>query len=508
MESVQTRTKPTEEEVLQRALQNPFQVLLEENVKLSLYDFLQMFWNEVSEDRFKDNWHVKYLCNELEKIAWRVARNQVKENDLIINIPPGTTKTIICSIMFPAWCWSQDWYWMRFICASYSDRLALESAEKSRDLIRSDKFQALFPNLMIKEDKDTKSNFRIVKKLPGAHKRTFRTKSGGNRFSTSVGGSLTGFHGHIIIIDDPLNPQQAASEKELESCNRWMEQTLPTRKTDKEVTATILVMQRLHENDPTGRALVRKKSMIKHICLPGEIRNYRDLVKPKDAVKNYRDDLLDPVRLSWKALHDLENELGQYGFAGQVGQNPVPPGGGMFKVDNMPVIDQFSSELVIVKKVRYWDKAATTDDGAYTAGVKMFRLRNGKFVIVDVCRGQWGSAQRERNILNQAIADGRDTRIGIEQEPGSGGKESVQASIRNLAGYSVEADRPTGDKVFRADPFSVQVNNGNVLLMPGKWNDDFLHELRMFPFGTYKDQVDAASGAFHMLTAKREARVL
>ena len=508
MEFPRVESEVSRDDIIRKALDHPFQVLLEEEAKPPLYNFLRMFWSEVSEDAFKDNWHVRYLCNQLEEVAYRVANNEPKKYDLIINIPPGTTKTIICSIMFPAWCWSMGWYYFRFICASYSDRLALESAEKSRDLIRSEKFQMLYPDLMIKDDKDTKSNFRIVKKIPSVSGKGFKIRSGGNRFSTSVGGTLTGFHGHILIIDDPLNPQQAASEKELLNCNNWMEQTLPTRKTDKDVTATVLVMQRLHENDPTGRALARKKHKIKHICLPGEIRNYRDMVKPSEAADYYEDDLLDPVRLGWNALKDLEDDLGQYGFAGQVGQNPVPPGGGMFKVDNMPTIDGFSSELVLLQKVRYWDKASTIEDGAYTAGVKMFKLRTGKFVIADVVRGQWSADKREQIIRNQAEADGRDVRIGLEQEPGSGGKESVQASIRNLAGFSVIADRPTGDKVFRADPFSVQVNNGNVLIMPGAWNESFIHELRMFPFGTYKDQVDAASGAFHMLTAKREARVL
>ena len=169
----------TREEILQRALQDPFQVLKEMDTRLSLYNFMKMMWSEVSEDNFKDNWHVKYLCDNLEKVAYRVAKNLPKEHDLVINIPPGTTKTIICSIMFPAWCWSMGWYWMRFICASYSATLALESAEKSRDLIKSEKFHAMFPELSIKDDKDTKSNFRIVRKTVSRNG-AVKNKMGGN----------------------------------------------------------------------------------------------------------------------------------------------------------------------------------------------------------------------------------------------------------------------------------------------------------------------------------------
>jgi len=497
--------------IIARALQDPYQVLQETGKKLSLYEFILLFWSEVSEDTFKDNWHVKFLCGHLEDMAFRVAKNLPKKHDLVINIPPGTTKTIICSIMFPAWCWARGWYWMRFITASYSAQLALESAEKSRDLIKSDKFMKMYPDLIIKDDKDTKSNFRIAKKIRNGSR--IRLRHGGNRFSTSVGGSLTGFHGHILIIDDPLNPDQAASEKELVNCNRWMEQTLPTRKTDKEVSAMVLVMQRLHQNDPTGRILEKKKEKIKHICLPGQILHYKQFVKPKEALLKYKDNLLDPVRLSWSALGELLDDLGQYGFAGQIGQNPTPPGGGMFKPDHMPVLNILSSELNIVKTVRYWDKAATKDGtgsstASYTAGVKMCVFRNGQFLILDVVRGRWGTDEREAIIKSTAINDGRNVHIGLEQEPGSAGKDGAQATIRNLAGFSVTADRPTGDKAYRADPFSVQVNNGNVILMNADWNKAFKEELEMFPNGTYKDQVDAAAAAFNMLAGKKQVKVI
>ena len=506
MELVQNKVELSRDEILEKVLSDPFLVMKARARRMSLYEFLVMFWNEVSDDNYKDNWHVKYLCDELEEVARRVSKNLPKKHDLIINIPPGTTKTIICSIMFPAWCWAMGWYWMRFITASYSDKLSLESAEKSRDLIRSDKFKKMFPELGIKEDKDTKSNFRIVKTF--ATEKSFKRKVGGNRYSTSVGGTLTGFHGHILIIDDPLNPEQAASEKELGTCNRWMEQTLPTRKTDKDVTATVLVMQRLHQNDPTGRALDRKKAKLRHICLPGQIRDYEKYLQPKEAKKHYKDYLLDPVRLSWNVMGELEEDLGQYGFAGQIGQNPAPPGGGMFKVEHMPIIDTVRP-ADIVATIRYWDKAATETAGAaFTAGVKMSLLHNNKFVIHDVVRGRWSAEVREKIIRSTAEADGHEVRVYMEQEPGSGGKESVQASIRNLIGFASYADRPTGDKIRRADPYSVQVNNGSVMLLRADWNKAYKDELAVFPFGTYKDQVDGSSGAFNMLVVNKQVRIL
>ena len=119
--------------------------------------------------------------------------------------------------------------------------------------------------------------------------------------------------------------------------------------------------------------------------------------------------------------------------------------------------------------------------------------------MLDVVRGQWDSNERERVIEQTAQLDGPKVIIGLEQEPGSGGKESAESTLRRLAGYRVRVDRPTGAKEWRADPFSSQVNGNNVSMKRGDWNAAFLEELRFFPSSTYKDQVDASSGAFNML---------
>jgi predicted phage terminase large subunit-like protein len=389
---------------------------------------------------------------------------------------------------------------MRFITASYSAQLALESADYCRDLVKSDAFQRLYPDIRIREDKDTKSNFKIVYTSNG------RQFSSGGRYSTSVGATIMGFHGDILIIDDPLNPTQAASEIQLGIANDWMEQSLPTRKTNKDNTPTVLIMQRLHQDDPTGHWLAKQKENIRHISLPGEIRNYKKQLKPPECEKYYIDDLLDINRISWKVLKDLEADLGQYGYAGQIGQDPTPPGGGMFKVDHFQFLSVRPEGRTIVHTIRAWDKAGTADGGAYTAGVKMSKLMNGSFLVEDVKRGRWSSNERERIIKETAEADGLNVEIWLEQEPGSSGLESAQGTIRNLAGFVCKAKTATGDKPTRADPFSVQVNVGNVSLMTGLWNHAYLEELRFFPYSTFKDQTDASSLAFFSLVGKRVAR--
>jgi predicted phage terminase large subunit-like protein len=489
-------------------MQNPLLLIRELNNR-SFFEFFKFFWPEVSSEPLILNWHIEYLCGELQTIAERVGNNKPRVEDLIINIPPGTTKTILCSIMFPAWCWTR-WYHMKFICVSYTAQLALESAEYSRDLVRSDRFSAVYPELGIKEDKDTKSNFRVIKRVSTTPGKTQAILHGGNRFSTSVGGSLTGFHGHIIIWDDPLNPQQAVSETELHNINRWMSQTLPTRKVNKVVSTTIGVMQRLHQNDPSGYILGKKKN-VKHICLPGEINNpkYAELVNPPELKSKYVDGLLDANRLNEVVLKDLEADLGQYAYAGQIGQSPTPPAGGMFKVDNFAFMERLIGSAFIETTVRFWDKAGTKEqvDGkgkaCYTVGVKMSKLSNGKYLVQDVIRGRWSSEERERKILQTAEADGVEVNVYYEQEPGSGGKESAEATTKNLAGFHGQAILPKGDKIYRADPYSVQVNLGQVILLKGDWNHEYIEEHRHFPFSTYKDQVDASSGAFSRLASKR-----
>ena len=489
---------------IEHLLKNPLLIQRELNNR-SLFEFLKWAWPELSGQPFIANWHIAYLCRELEEIAHGVGNRIPKDHDLLINVPPGSTKTILCSIVFPVWCWTK-WHWIRFITASYSGILALESAEYSRDLIRSARFQELYPELSIKLDKDTKSNYKIVKKVQSStSKFQYKDHVGGGRYSTSVGGTLTGFHGDIIIWDDPLKPQNT-SDAEIEIANHWIDETLPTRKTDKSVSVIIGIMQRIHQNDPSGHMLSKNKTNLRHLCFPAEIRNYHEYLKPKECAKYYVDDLFDARRMGWNVLMELEKDMGQYGYAGQIGQNPTPAGGGMFRVDHFQSVPLPPQKEEIIQTIRYWDKAASDGKGCFTVGVKMAKLTRDRYIILDVKRGQWNSDERERIILETARVDGENVIIYVEQEPGSGGKESTEDSIRNLAGFVCYGDRPTGNKILRADIYSVQVNNGAFMILSGLWNSKFIEEHRFFPMSTYKDQVDAAAGAFNKLVARRVAR--
>jgi predicted phage terminase large subunit-like protein len=365
----------------------------------------------------------------------------------------------------------------KVIGASYSKDLAGDLSRKNRDIVKSSKYEKCF-NIELREDQDVKTYFMNSKK--------------GFRIAVGTGG-ITGYHGHFIIVDDPLNPNEALSDAELKATNTWMFETLSNRKVDPKITPTILIMQRLHQNDPTAN-MIEKTDRIKHICLPAIAT---EKVNPPELARHYIDGIMDPIRLPKNVLDNYYKALGERGFTGQYLQFPSPASGSMFKIDRITTdIPSYKWRL----RVRFWDKAGTAQGGAYTAGVLMGVDINNKFWVLDVVRGQWDSAARERIIKETTIRDGYEVVVGVEQEPGSGGKESAENTAKNLAGYHVKIIRPTGDKTARADPFSTQVNAGNVSIMRGNWNQPFLDELMFFPDSTYKDQVDASSGAFSLLS--------
>lgn len=456
----------------------------------SFYDFVQRFWHVVVPEIPVWNWHIEAICQILQEAAERVFRGETNPHDIVINVPPGTTKSTIASVLFPAWIWTK-FPTGRSLCASYSNLLALDLSRKSRDVIRSDKWKELFGELALRDDQDAKGYFANEK--------------GGMRYAVGTGGSVTGFHGHFLIIDDPIDPNRAISELDLATANRWVAETLGSRKVNKETTVTILIMQRLHQNDPSAVMLARREQgiNIKHVKFPAEIQgNGLDTVRPRKYAKCYKDKLLDPVRLPRKVLDEMRVTLGQFGYSGQMLQDPVPLGGGMFQTDKIrieepPPLREFRAIT------RAWDKAGTQDGGAFTAGVKMGQDKKGRFWIMDSKTGQWDSAKREDVIKQTAQIDTKIVVIVVEQEPGSGGKESAQSTVRNLAGFRVRVQKPTGDKVLRADPFSVQVNGENVYMVAGPWNKKYIDELKYFPNSTYKDQTDASSSAFTDLTSAK-----
>ena len=321
-------------------------------------------------------------------------------------------------------------------------------------------------------------------------------------WAAGVGGPITGKGFHLGIIDDPVkNAEDAASETVRARQWDWYRSTFYTRQ---EPGAAIVVIQtRWHEDDLSGRLLAHETVEpeywhVVHLpALKEEPPAYPPTVTLEPDAR--RDgEALAPARYPASKLAGIMRANGDYYWGALYQQRPRGRDGNMFKREWFPIVPTAPANA---RYVRYWDKAGTAGGGAYTAGV-LLAEHGGVFTICDVIMGQWGADERERVIVQTAAADSAaygHVEIGHEQEPGSGGKESAEATTRRLAGYVVYADRPTGDKALRAEPVASQAAAGSVRMVAAPWNGRLLEVLTAFPLGAVRDPVDALSGAFARL---------
>lgn len=436
----------------------------------SLFEFIKSFWGVIIKEKPVYNWHIEYLCKELEELAYYIINRLPKPYDLIINIPPGTTKSTICTVMFPAWLWVQDPS-LRIISNSYSADLSIEHAVKSRDIILSGKYNRLFPEVKLRKDKSAKSSYENVKS--------------GARYSTSTGGTITGKHAHVIINDDPLNPNQAASDADRKSANEHTK-TLSSRKVDKKNTPTITIMQRLHESDVTGYLLSKKSEDIRHICLPAESSKK---VKPIELKDRYVNGLLDPIRLDREVLTEAKKDLGSYGYANQFDQNSAPPEGGILKTKWFDVVDWKDEYNNLVWNTAV-DSAYTEDLDNDESGMLQFAISKNEVLLRYAEEVYKEFPELVKYTQTFAFAHGYTNRSMIYVEPKASGKSLVQTIKRETRTNIKEDDNPVKDKVARATDISPICESKRVKLIRGAWNDTFLDQVKTFPNTKKKGLID------------------
>jgi len=311
--------------------------------------------------------------------------------------------------------------------------------------------------------------------------------------------------------DDAHNVREGESDAARNSVLMWWDEVMASRLNNPKTGVKVVIMQRVHEADLSGHILETDANHEwSHLCLPARFEgehNSHTALNFKDP-RTTEGEPLWPEQYGDKQLKELEQSMSAYAAAGQLQQRPAPRTGGMFsKFIEADVVPAAWKRL---RTVRAWDKAGTTDGGAYTAGVLMSRYEAGldtmgrpafKYVVHDVIRGQWSAGKRETIIRQTAQQDGKEVIIYVEQEPGSGGKESAEGTVRGLVGYTVRIDRVTGSKEIRAEPYATQVEWENVVVIKNpNWTRAFLEEHRSFPKGKFKDQVDGASMAFSALS--------
>ena len=420
----------------------------------------------------KWGWALDAICDHLEAVS----RGDIRR--LLMNVPPGTMKSLLTGVIWPAWEWGPlGKPQTRIIGTAHKQDLAIRDAMKCRRLIMSEWFQDRWPVALV-SDQNAKTKFEN-------DKTGFR--------EAMAFASMTGSRGDRIILDDPLSADDANSEAALKAAELTFTEALPTR-VNNDRSAIVVIMQRLHERDTSGLILERGMGYT-HLCLPMRYEPARRCVTPIFTDPRQTDgELLFPERFPETQVAQLEKDMGSYAAAGQLQQRPSPRGGGMFKRAWFPIVDAAPANCVWV---RGWDLAATANDtAAFTAGVKIGRAPDGRFYIADATRIQGSPADVERLLKNTASQDGRAVKGSIPQDPGQAGKAQSSYLIRQLAGYTYTASPETGDKETRAGPLAAQAEAGNVLIVRGDWNREFLDELAGFPMGKFKDQVDAATRAF------------
>jgi predicted phage terminase large subunit-like protein len=402
---------------------------------------------------------------------------------LLMNVPPGTMKSLLTGVIWPAWEWGpRGMPQMRFLGTAHKQDLAVRDSMKCRRLIQSPWYQALWP-MPLTSDQNAKTKFEN-------HSTGFR--------EAMAFTSMTGSRGDRVILDDPLSADDANSDAELLRAELSFTEALPSR-VNNEASAIVVIMQRLHARDTSGIILDRKLPYV-HLCLPMRFESDRRCVTPIFTdPRTYDGELLFPERFSEDQVADLERTMLAYATAGQLQQRPAPRGGGLFKREWFKVEKAAPAGT---RWVRAWDLAGTDKATApFTAGVKMGKTPDGRYCIADVCRIQGTPHETERLIVATASQDGHGVKGSLPQDPGQAGKAQVQYLIKQLAGYEYTFSPESGDKETRAEPLASQAQAGNVFLLEGEWNTAFLDEVTTFPRGKFKDQVDAASRAFSELVS-------
>ena len=458
--------------------------------ELAAREARESFWayRQYMNPRMKRGWWQRRVARELQQFYDDMLLGLRPK--LLLEAPPQHGKSNIVTDFI---CWiagkQPDW---KEIYASFSDDLGVHANSHVQRALSSPRYARVFPETVISSENVVT---QAAKPKKNSNLIEYVGKEGSFR-NTTVRGQITGKGLDFGVIDDPIKGRQEASS----AANRdhawtWLTDDFFTRFSDH--AGFIMMMTRWHLDDPGGRAVLAFPDLrrISYRAIATE-----DEYDPETGELLRREgEPLFPEHKSLDFLLERRRLLTRSSWESLYQQNPIVAGGEMFPIEQFRILNSAPHRREFAKIVRYWDKAGTEGGGAYTAGVLMGRTRDGRFIVLSVVREQMEFRRREEMIKQTAQLDRTEwgnVTTWIEQEPGSGGKESLERTIANLRGFAAYGDRVTGDKVTRAEPYAAQVQGDNVWLVAAEWNRAFLGEHEAFPNGKYKDLVDSAAGAF------------
>lgn len=493
-------------------------------LKNNYHLFVEKFWDTISTQSFGDSPYIKYLCDEVSQVFkwtadWESQKAAPYVYNLLVNISPGMTKSTIISKMGPAWLWLQNPD-VQMIAVSYAADPVKDFTDKFKMLLDSDEFRSYFPEMKLRVDnvKDQKNIFK------------------GRRFATTVGGSITGIHGDILIIDDPHQPPTVARDEkgrpklkagaritEIKQANSWFDDKLSSRRTNKLFSRFIIVQQRVHRDDMSGYLLYKAKKNfpLKHIILPIDQPDKaieRTYIKGKviqEKKLGYLYDkatgLLDPIRVPQEALEEDKVVMGSYVYQAQHRQAPNRDVGGVIKRKWFPIVQKSEVPNNLVKFF-YTDPSEGKADSDNMATI-CWSLWNGKIYVwnINATVKEFGEYIGHRNEKGEYIKKAYD--IFVEQQGSSWqsrhffeAKSSGSAYISYMntsTPYNAIPDIPIGSKMDRVNLSLGVIESGRVVLVEDNDNDwigDFLEECEEFSGkdGDPDDRVDVLTGMIKM----------
>ncbi|MFN3225641.1 MAG: phage terminase large subunit [Hyphomicrobiales bacterium] len=450
----------------------------------------------IADNDFAMNWHLKTMAYHLD----RVALGQIKR--LIITLPPRSLKSITASVALPAWVLGRDPQ-KRVLCASYSEELARDHAEQFRRLVGQAVFHEAFPAFSLAGGRDTQLQQR--------------TSQGGFRLATSVGGTLTGRGGDILIVDDPIRAGGVMSEAERQRVNTWYSQTLASRLDNPEEGAIIVVMQRLHEDDLVGHLTAEPDHPWTLVNIPAiaETPQQHQLsYNPDDVYQREIGSVIDPRRTGPETLQQIRCNLGDRDFNAQYQQNPTPFGGNIIKRTELHYFDdetykraQQGQHMVL----QSWDTAQKTGEHNDYSVCTTYAVTQTGIFLIHVRRARLEADELLEAAIKQAHRFGANRILIEDTQSGTG----LAQQLRTRINARVVPLHPLEDKDARLRAVSYMIRHGGVVFpdmanTPNSaaaygtldWLEPFERELLSFPAGRHDDQVDSLTQALGYLRTK------
>lgn len=431
------------------------------------------------------------LATHHKLILAAMARTAAKRyGRLMIFAPPGSAKTSYASVVFPSH-YLGSIPGSRLLLASYGDSPAKRMGRRTRAVLQQPRYHRIF-NTGLNRRSMAADNFIL--------------ENGSEYLASSISGAVTSYRADGVIIDDPVKGR-AEAKSEKDQGKTWEAYTDDISSRLVPGGWLTLIQTRWDERDLAGQILPEGWKGESGIFRCRDGRDWEILclqAKCQTTSDPLGRQIGEYIWPEWfDSQHWVQYECLPQTWASLFQQMPSPLEGALFKPDMLSTLDAVPTD--VTKWVRAYDLAATADDGAWTAGVLMGMREGKKPVVADVRRLQGSPEQVENLIVKTAEADGKDVEVHLPQDPGQAGKSQIAYLTSKLVGYKVKSSPETGDKVTRASPYASQVNVGNGSIVRGTWNRAFTEELRVFPNGRFKDQVDAASRAFAAIVVTRRS---